>query len=140
MTQAYTKGAVNASAASVWKVIREFIGLENFIPPIVSSTLKGSGVGAQRTLTTKDGGQIIERLESLDDSARELKYSIVSSRLPVEGYLAVITIHDLGGGKSEVEWAANFTVVGGAPEADIKARLEGLFGLAIAGLNKLLGS
>ncbi|MBI4776265.1 MAG: SRPBCC family protein [Deltaproteobacteria bacterium] len=129
---------VKASAGEVWKTISDFNGLPKFVAAIVKSTMQGSGVGALRTLTLGDGGQIVEKLESLDPKTQSLTYSIVKSPLPLEKYLATVQVRDLGGDKCEVVWSSTF-VPKGAPEAEAKKIVEGVYSLGFEGLKKMYG-
>jgi len=39
---------------------------------------RGEGVGARRTLTSTDGSTVVERLESVDEAARQLSYALLT--------------------------------------------------------------
>ena len=129
---------IQASAAEVWKTLSDFNGLPKFVAAIVNSAMEGSGVGALRTLTLGDGGQIVEKLESLDEQAKSLSYSIVTSPLPLDNYLATVQVRDLGGNQCEVVWSSTFEPKG-APEAEAKKVVEGVYSLGFDGLKKLYG-
>jgi hypothetical protein len=129
---------LNASADAVWKVLREFNGLPVFIAAIKKSTMEGSGVGAVRTLTLEGGGPpIVEKLEALDDQAKTLSYSIVTSPLPLTNYLAKVDAIDLGA-QCEVKWQSTFEPRG-ATEAEAVKVVEGVYSAAFEGLHKLFG-
>ncbi len=129
---------INASADEVWKTISDFNGLGKYLPLITKSTMEGSGVGALRTLTLQDGGQVIARLESMDKHARTLSYKILISPLPVDGYVSTMKVKDLGNNRCEVEWSSTFKPKG-APEADVKNLIEGIYSMGFEGLKKLHG-
>ena len=58
---------LNASADEVWKTISDFNGLPKFVAALADSRMEGSGVGAVRTLTLKDGGPpILERIRFIE--------------------------------------------------------------------------
>jgi mxaD protein len=130
---------LNASAEEVWKVISDFNGLTKFISAIVDSTTEGTGVGAVRTLTLENGAQIVERLESLDGQARKLGYSILTSPLPLEGYVAVMTVLALDDDRCKLVWSSTFQPHG-APESEVKNILEGIYSMGFEGLQKFFGS
>ncbi|MFZ2089000.1 MAG: SRPBCC family protein, partial [Desulfobaccales bacterium] len=65
MGQVSVKVSMPVTAAKVWQTLREFGGVNQWISGITGLSLKGSGVGAVRTLTFKDGSRSTERLESL---------------------------------------------------------------------------
>ena len=138
MANVSMNATIPASAAEVWKIISDFNGLPKFVAAIVNSTMEGSGIGAVRTLTLGDGGQILEKLEGLDEQAQSLTYSIVNSPLPLENYLATVQVKDLGENQCEIVWSSTFDPKG-APEAEAKKVVEGVYSLGFDGLKKMYG-
>jgi len=137
MGQVSVKVNVAATAEMVWQRLREFGAIDQWAPGIASLTLKGSGVGAVRTLTYQDGSKVVERLESLNEAGRTLSYTILESTLPVEGYVASMTVRDLGAADSEVEWFSTFGAKG-ATEEDVIRMLTIGYRKALSNLQKLL--
>ena len=129
---------INASADAVWEVVRDFEGVAEWIGPVTDCTMVGEGVGAVRTVTLEGGAEVQERLEALDDAERSLSYSIVSSPLPIENYLATIHVAAASDDECEVTWSATFDVAPAA-EAEMKALVEGVFQAGFDGLKQLLG-
>jgi NADPH2:quinone reductase len=123
--------------SEVWKAIREFGEIIRWAPGIAQVKLTGSGVGAVRTITFQDGTRSEERLESLNDASRTLSYTILESTLPVEGYVASLTVRDLGAAGCEVEWYSTFGAKGAA-ENEVSRMLEVYYRKALAGLQKFL--
>ncbi len=139
MSKVSMSTSIKASADQVWKLISDFNGLPAFISAIKSSTMEGSGVGALRTLTLAGGAPpIVEKLEKLDDQAKTLSYSIVTSPLPLEDYFATVEVIDLGPGQCELKWYSTFQPKG-APEAEAVKIIEGVYSAAFGGLKKLFG-
>lgn len=130
---------LHATAEDVWKVVSDFNGLTKFISAIVDSATEGHGVGAVRTLTLENGAQIVERLESLDDQARKLSYSIINSPLPLAGYVAVMNLLALGDRQCRLVWSSTFQP-NGAPESEVKKILEGIYSMGFEGLQKLFAA
>ncbi len=130
---------INASAEQVWKILTDFNGLPVFIAAIKKSTMEGSGIGALRTLTLEGGGPpIVEKLEKLDDQAKTLSYSIVTSPLPLKDYFATVEVIDRGSGQCEVKWYSTFQPKD-APEDEAIKTVEGVYSAAFEGLKKLFG-
>ncbi len=129
---------INASSEAVWKTISDFNGLPKFVAAVTKSTMEGSGVGALRTLTLPDGAQIIEKLESLDEQAKALSYSIVSGPLPVEGYVSTMKVKELAENLCELEWSSVFEPKG-VQENEAKETIEGIYSMGFDGLKKLYG-
>jgi hypothetical protein len=130
---------LNASADQVWKVLRDFNGLPVFVAAIKKSTMEGSGVGAVRTLTFEGGGPpVVEKLEKLDDQAKTLSYSIITSPLPVKDYFSTMEVMDVGAGQCELKWYSTFEPKD-APEAEAVKVVEGVYTGGFEGLKKLFG-
>jgi NADPH2:quinone reductase len=137
MGQVSVKVSIPASADKVWQTLRDFGGLNKWAPGIAGLSLQGAGVGAVRTLTYQDGARVVERLESLNDASRLLSYTILESTLPLEGYVASLTVRDLGGAGCEVEWFSTFGAKGAA-EQEVSRMLEVGYRKALSGLQKSL--
>jgi len=134
MSSVKSSGTIAVDSSKVWKIVSAFSGLENYLPPIASSTTSGEGIGMTRMLTTQDGGNFTERLESLDDDSRTLRYSIISDHpFPFSDYVSTIKVIDDGDNGCQVEWSAEFDPQG-ASEEDVQALLSGLFDAGISGL------
>jgi hypothetical protein len=130
---------LHASADQVWKVLRDFNGLPVFVAAIKKSTMEGSGVGAVRTLTFEGGGPpVVEKLEKLDDQAKTLSYSIITSPLPVKDYFSTMEVMDVGAGQCELKWYSTFEPKD-APEAEAVKVVEGVYTGGFEGLKKLFG-
>jgi hypothetical protein len=137
MGQISVNVGIAAAADELWQTLRDFGGVDKWAPGIASLSLSGAGVGAVRTVTYEDGARAVERLESLNDEARTLSYTILESTLPVEGYVASLTVRDLGAPGCEVEWYSTFGAKGAA-ESEVSRMLEVSYRKALAGLQKFL--
>ena len=91
---------IDRSPDEVWKLLREFGGLADWMPGIESCRVDGD----VRTLQTM-GIEIREQLRSLDDDGRRISYSVVASPMGnLESHLATISVDPQGSG-SHVTWA-----------------------------------
>ncbi|MBT2322800.1 SRPBCC family protein [Variovorax paradoxus] len=103
------KLTIEAPADAVWAKIKNFNALKEWHPAVADSTAdKGNAVGSVRTLKLKDGGTLVETLESYDDA--QMKYSYRAKdggALPVTNYTATLSVV-ADGGKSVVEWRGAF--------------------------------
>lgn len=138
MASVEMKTTVNSSAEDVWQVVGDFNALDKYVAAVSKSVADGSDVGAQRTLTLQDGGQIVERLESIDQEARTLEYSIVSSPLPVDNYRSKMEVKELGPGQCEVRWSSTFDA-SGVSEEEAQETIEGVYSMGFTGLKELFG-
>ena len=136
MAQVSMKTPLGASAADVWQVMSDFNGLGKFVAAVASSTVEGSGVGSERTLTLQDGAQIVERLERFDNESMNLEYSILSGPLPVENYLSKMEVIDRGAGACEACWSSSFEPKGVSAE-EAQEVIAGIYQMGFDGLKKL---
>jgi hypothetical protein len=139
MGQVSVKVSIPVAADKVWQTLRDFGAMNKWAPGIAELSLAGAGVGAVRTMTFKDGSRVVERLESLNDASRSLSYTILESTLPVEGYVASLTVREMGAGGCEVEWFSTFGAKG-APEEDVSRMLALGYRRSLSGLQKSLKS
>ena len=126
---------VPATAARVWQLIGGFNSLPDWLPYIPTSTL--SEGGRVRSLANEEGGVIVERLEAFDNQARTYSYSILQAPFPVTGYRSTLTVHEVSGGESRVEWAGTFTPAGTSEEEAITL-FHGIYTEGLAALKKTL--
>ncbi|MDQ7091438.1 MAG: SRPBCC family protein [Methylococcales bacterium] len=114
---------IDAPAAKVWEIIKNFDDL-SWHPGIKKSTAdKGNSKGSSRVLTLKDGGTITEELKAYKADKMSYKYKITDMSsvktiqhagqdedvpvLPVENYAATLSVTDKAG-KSVVKWVATY--------------------------------
>ena len=93
-----------ASPDDVWSVIGKFS--LDWHPAVARVRLIGEGVGQLRRLETRDGRQIVERLEEADHTKRSYRYTLVSG-VPASHYAGVIDVRPKGNG-SLAEWRVEF--------------------------------
>ena len=134
MASVSNTGIISANSNKVWGIISAFSGLENYLPPIASSTTEGNGVGMTRTLTTQDGGEFTERLEAIDQDSRTLRYSIISDHpFPFSDYVSTIKVIGNDENHCEVEWSAEF-IPQGVEAGEVQELLSGLYAAGFSGL------
>jgi carbon monoxide dehydrogenase subunit G len=127
-----------SSADAVWKLLGDFGGIADWMPGIESCEVSGEGVGAVRKIAMPGGANVEETLEAHDEGARSLSYSIGEGPLPVQDYLATITVNEEGSGCS-VDWTAKFGLPEGIPDEPILQALEAAYGGALVALKKKVG-
>ena len=137
MAKMAMKAVLKASANAVWQAVGNFGGVRAFIPVVQSCTVEGKGVGAVRTVTLDGGAVVTERLEARDARARILTYSILTSPLPLEGYVSTMRVSELPHDRAELNWSCTFEPKG-ASEDECKKIVEGVYTAGFAGLKKLL--
>jgi mxaD protein len=123
---------LNATPATVWKMIGGFNHLDVWHPVVVASDLNGKG--DVRVLTLGDGAKITEKLLSHDDAKMNYAYAITESPLPVKDYVSTISVMPAEGNKSVVIWSSSFNANG----AEDAQAVETISGIYEAGLNNLV--
>lgn len=125
---------LNVDAQKVWDLIGGFNTLPDWHPAVEKSELNEEG--SMRKLNLVGGGEIIEKLEKIDDNERVYTYSIVNSPLPVANYTATIRVKDNGEGNSSVEWSSEFSA-DGAPENEAIKAIQGIYQAGFDHLKKI---
>ena len=123
MTHVTSKTTINASADAIWQVISDFGAACQYLVGVVNCTVEGEGVGARCTLTSADGSMIVECLETLDETAHRLSYSLLTDT-PFRNCLTTMLVRELGQGRAEVEWSATFEA-DGLPASEAAELMEG---------------
>jgi carbon monoxide dehydrogenase subunit G len=102
MAQGKAEVSINRSPDEVWKVIREFGTLDEWMPGIDKCTLNGD----VRTVEMM-GISVKEQLRSSDDAARTVSYSVIESPMGnLESHTATITVEPEGTG-SHLTWTVD---------------------------------
>jgi hypothetical protein len=137
MTTVTVSEDIHAKAEQVWAALSDFGGIK-VGGPITSFETQGKGVGMVRTIGM-GGGKVVERLDRHDAKAMVFAYSITNEDcpLPVSGYSSTCKITDKGDGSCNVNWVGTFKPKG-APEADAKKVVEGIYRGLIGGARKAL--
>jgi hypothetical protein len=91
-----SQGIVNCNSSIIWQKLIEFGGTEKFVPELIEKVVvKGSGIGSLRTIHIKGGGEIIEKLTSVDTDKMEMKFIITSTPMPVQNYEGIFTVTNI---------------------------------------------
>jgi hypothetical protein len=91
-----------------------------------------------RTLTTKDGAVIVEKLTQWDDAGHAYGYAILESPLPVANYVSTIAVKDgAEAGTAAITWSSTFDPKG-ASEADASKVIGGIYDAGLSSLKAKL--
>lgn len=116
---------IPASVDQVWQLMGGFDSLPDWLPFVPKSVV--SEGGRVRTLTTSDGGTVIERLVAFDNRQRSYSYSIIQAPFPVVDYLSTIAVVATADSNiTRVEWSGSFTPVN-VSDADAEALFSGIY-------------
>ena len=125
-------------AQMVWATIGGFNAVPDWHPAVAKSEIEQDGGSTIRHLSLVGGGEIVEKLEKVDEKERVYSYSILSGPLPVANYTASIRVTDTGVGCS-VEWSSDFEA-SGAPEPDAVAAIRGVYEAGFENLKRMFGA
>lgn len=144
MASVYRSDVIGAPVDRVWTVIRDFNALPSWTPFVVDSRIEGGDrsdrIGCIRNFKLQDGGVIREQLLSLDDHGRSCSYSILESPMPVENYVATLSIFPITtSSQTFAEWTAEFDCSDQEEAALIDNIGDGVFAAAFAHLRKQFG-
>ena len=116
---------IPASVDQVWQLMGGFDSLPDWLPFIPKSVVTEGG--RVRSLTTSDGGTVVERLEAFDNRQRSYSYSIIQAPFPVVDYLSTIAVVATADSNiTRVEWSGSFTPVN-VSDADAEALFSGIY-------------
>jgi hypothetical protein len=146
MTKVFISAVINAPVEEVWATVRDFNGLPQWHPRFSRSHIEGGRPSDQiaciRNFDIADGGGTIrEQLLELSDVEYSFRYCILDSPLPVEHYLAQLTLYPVTADDSTVGiWTADFDVTNDDESGVVDAVGNGTFGKAFEVLNELFAS
>ena len=132
------KIVLNASTNAVWALVGGFKALDRWHPDVEESTLIGTGqeVGNVRILTLTNKETIVERLEFYDENTMNFQYRILESPLPIENYIASISVKNIDDNMTEVIWSSSFNAVE-VGEEEVKQIISGIYIAGLKSLNSL---
>lgn len=82
---------IKADPAKVWAVVKDFNGVDKWLPSVKSIATEKKGEDSFRELTLNDGKVVKERLKNIDDGKMKIKYEIVDGA-PVSNHSGWISV------------------------------------------------
>ena len=96
MAKIYQSTVIDAPVASVWRILRDFNGHQDWHPAVAQSRVEddkqADQIGAVRQFTLTGGENVREQLLSLSDADHSFVYTIVESDLPISNYHAEVKL------------------------------------------------
>jgi Polyketide cyclase / dehydrase and lipid transport/Domain of unknown function (DUF4331) len=123
-----------AAPDTVWSVIGQF-NLD-WHPLVASVSLTGTGIGQLRTIKTRDGKEVIERLEAIDNGRRFYRYTQIAG-FPASHYTGRIEVRPKGTG-CVAEWRVEF-LADNQPDIVVRTRVSTLVKTGLGSLNRRFG-
>jgi len=143
MSEVFVSRVIEAPIDQVWAIIRDFNSLPRWLPTAASSTIEGNEpadrIGAVRRVILRSGVVMRERLTGLDDLSHSCSYRIIESELPVDDFVATLSLLRVSvTNQTFVQWKAWFNVLRGSPQDMIDAAAEHVYKPGLAALAALL--
>lgn len=131
---------IAAPAASVWNIVGNFAGFPVFIPALSHIEMTGSGVRSIRKKLFKDGNVVIEQLNSRDEQAMHMTWSLIYTSLNIGNLWAAMQVEALDDGYSRATWTIQAEPWAGGAEAlpGFQAFLQGFADEAMENVKHLL--
>jgi NADPH:quinone reductase len=104
---------IDAPIERVWAVLRDFNSHDQWHSAVDSSRIEGGErsdqVGCVRSFTLADGNRIREQLLTLDDREHKSTYCIVEASVPLQRYVATVTLKPVTDGRRTFwHWESQF--------------------------------
>ena len=104
---------IDAPIERVWAVLRDFNSHHQWHEVVDASRIEAQDrsdqVGCIRSFTLKDGNRIREQLLTLDDREHKSTYCIVESSVPLQRYVATVTLKPVTDGRRTFwHWESTF--------------------------------
>ena len=128
---------VAASPEEAWQALTDFCSIAVWHPGIASCEQSEQGGATLRTLTTGDGGVVLEKLIEHDDQAMSFTYTILESPLPVADYVSTMKVSPASEGAS-INWRGEFAAKGASDEEAV-AVMAGIYEAGLDSLKNKLG-
>jgi polyketide cyclase/dehydrase/lipid transport protein len=145
MSKIFVSAVIDAPVEKVWAQVRDFNNMPDWHPKFSRSHIEdgwpSDRVGCVRNFDIAGGGGTIrERLLELSDMEYSFRYCILTSPLPVEGYVAQLTLYPVTvGNKTFGVWTAEFQMTNDDEAGTVDAVANDTFGKAFEVLNARLG-
>jgi hypothetical protein len=127
---------VSAPPEKVWETIGGFCSIAEWHPMIAACVDSEQNGVAIRTLTTTDGGVLVERRVQYSEEGMSYSYEILESPLPVADYEATLAVMD-GPEGSMVTWSGEFDAKD-ASDATALETIDDIYGAGLAALKEQL--
>ncbi len=144
MLQTVTRSTIiDAPIERVWAVLRDFNSHDQWHPAIASSHIEGADrsdqPGCVRSFTLKDGNRIREQLLTLDDREYKSTYCIVESTVPLQRYVATLTLKPVtDGNRTFWHWQSSFSTPPGQERELRDMVAQGVYEAGFASLRQHL--
>ena len=99
---------IKADPEKVWALVSDFGNWQAWHPAVKDTKVEEKDGATYRTLMLQDGGKINEKLRSINNNIKKIKYEIVDGDAPVADYYAWIDVKAGENGETKVKWTGRF--------------------------------
>jgi len=123
---------IAAPIEQVWQVLRDFNGHDQWHPAVATSHLEDGRpvdmIGAVRRFSLTDGAELREQLLSMSDNDHSFQYCIISSPIPLLGYVATVRLKKVtDSAQTFWEWSSEFQTPPGREAELISLVSDGIY-------------
>ncbi len=134
---------IDAPIERVWAVLREFNSHDQWHGVVDTSRIEGGErsdqVGCVRSFTLKDGNRLREQLLTLDDREHKSTYCIVDATVPLQRYVATVTLKPVtDGNRTFWHWESSFATPPGMERELREMVASGVYEAGFANLRQHL--
>jgi len=146
MLQKIVRSAIiDAPIERVWAVLRDFNSHDQWHSAVAESRIEGGErsdqVGCIRSFTLANGNRIREQLLTLDDDTHRSTYCIVEATLPLQRYVASVTLKPVTDGNATFwHWESSFATPPGMEQELHDAVARGVYETGFADLRRFLNA
>jgi hypothetical protein len=116
---------IGAPADEVWAILADFADV-SWIPVAGEVSVEGEGPGMRRLIGGSGTTPVAETLLWIKPELKALSYEIADNPLPVNRFLAVVTVKDADGA-STATWDIQYEPEG--DDADARTAIETVYGM-----------
>jgi NADPH:quinone reductase len=136
---------IDAPIERVWAVLRDFNSHDRWHAVVDTSRIeadeRSDQVGCVRAFTLKDGNRIREQLLALDDHGYKSTYCIVEATVPLQRYVATITLKPVtDGARTFWHWESSFATPPGMERELRELVASGVYEAGFANLRQHLAT
>ncbi|WP_181701461.1 SRPBCC family protein [Chthonobacter albigriseus] len=135
----YRAESQSADALKAWEVIGDFCAIATWHPDVATCVMGERDGKPARTVTLKDGGVIVDKLDAYDPSTLTYVISTVESPWPIQWMMAKLSTKPDDEGGAGVKWVGTFEPKAGTTDADAKIPVEAFFKRGVDGIFSKLG-
>ncbi len=134
---------IDAPIERVWAVLRDFNSHDQWHSVVESSRIDGGErsdqVGCVRSFSLRDGNRIREQLLTLSDTAHQSTYCIVEASVPLQRYVATVTLKPVTDGNATFwHWQSTFATPPGMERELHDLVAQGVYETGFEGLRQYL--